>query len=100
MMKSLFLLVILVLSAFSQEIDERKIDLYFGNGVWNSNRTASKGAEELGVQIVDKIIKGNEQLQQKYSDVTLVYNWTGADRENNVTFPRSHRLGGNAYEIE
>jgi len=71
-MKFLVLIQIFFLffvAAHATQIDERKTDIYFGNGVWNTDTAAEEGRIALEILI--------------QSD-----------------FPRSHRLGGNAYETK
>ena len=50
MKKTILLLVYLFItfsSASALQIDERKIDIYFGNGVWNDETSAEDGRREL-----------------------------------------------------
>lgn len=73
-----------MVSLFANEIDERKTDIYFGNGVWNSYDDAVKGQEKLQKNIDSLIINDNQQLKDKYGKVKLVYNWTGTSPGNSV----------------
>ncbi len=71
------------MSLYATSIDERKIDIYFGNGVWNkeytndceSDSAANCSQFELNAIVQRKIIQGDSALQQKYGSVKLQYNW-------------------------
>ena len=84
------LLIILLLNfgitgtIFATPFNECKIDIYFGNGIWNkqfSNDNCRKdfAAEcsqaELNDLINEEIIKGDPSLAAKYGTVKLAYNW-------------------------
>ncbi len=61
---------------YAQNINECKTDIYFGNGVWNSQDDAEKSIIELQ-KIIDKvIIKNDPKLQAKYGQIKLQYNWS------------------------
>ena len=84
-MKYLILIFfLLTVSVFANDIDESKTDLYFGNGVWNSETDAKRGQEELQTKVDRWVIRNNQQLNSKYSKVKLVYNWTGTSPDNSV----------------
>lgn len=61
MKQIILILFLLTVTLFANDIDERKIDIYFGNGVWNSEADAKKGQAELQTQIDDKIINNQQQ---------------------------------------
>lgn len=93
-MKQIILVLLLLISSISaSEIDERKTDLYFGNGVWNSEADAAESQEELQKRVDLVIIGDNPQLEEKYSKVNLVYNWTGTSPDNNVS------VGTQVYDV-
>ena len=81
-----FLFLFITTLSFASEIDERKTDIYFGNGVWNSYSGAKEGKDKLQEKIDRWIIDNNQQLPEKYSQVNLVYNWTGTSPDNNVSW--------------
>jgi len=56
-------------------INECKIDIYFGNGVWNSPEGAEDGRKKLDKKIKKFIIKDNSKHQVKYGEINLQYNW-------------------------
>jgi len=86
MKQIILILLFLTASVFANDIDERKTDLYFGNGVWNSYAMAKDGRDKLQKKVDKWIIKGNQQLKEKYSKVKLVYNWTGTSPDNSVSY--------------
>jgi hypothetical protein len=86
MKQLIFILLLFITSAYANAIDERKSDLYFGNGVWNSHRDAEEGQEELQIRVDLSIIRNNLHLAEKYSRIKLVYNWTGTSPDNEVVF--------------
>jgi len=53
------------LLADADSIDERKIDIYFGNGVWNTSEQAEESQEELSIEIKDVFIKNDSKLAEK-----------------------------------
>jgi len=71
-----FLIFICFSSTTYAEVDERKTDIYFGNGVWNDSDQAKSGRDRLNGAIKRNIIKNNPFLQEKYGAVKLQYNWS------------------------
>lgn len=62
---------------FSENINETKTDIYFGNGVWNQAEDAEKSRKELEENfIIPYIIKNDPKLQTKYGEVKIQYNWS------------------------
>lgn len=62
---------------YAQDINECKTDIYFGNGVWNSQDDAKKSMRFLQTYIIDKeIIKNDPKLKAKYGQIKLQYNWS------------------------
>ncbi len=55
--------------AFALPVNECKTDIYFGNGVWNTEKSADISRQELDNIIKDEIIKGDPTLQAKYGEV-------------------------------
>lgn len=80
-MKSLFLLLLslLVSTASAQviTIDERKTDIYFGNGVWNDNIQADDGRSALETFIIDNLAKPDTKVK-------LAFNNTNGHRKDLV----------------
>ena len=79
-MKKLLLIFGLVfgfsISIFALPINECKIDIYFGNGVWNTLKQAKENVKALEKQVIQReIIKNNPTLKTKYGNVKLQYNW-------------------------
>ena len=83
-MKKFIIILIIVSSSLyavtdptksSTTVDESKVDIYFGNGVWNDPEGAEKGREALDIKIQEIIIRNNPTLQSKYGNVKLQYNW-------------------------
>ncbi|MGK0255571.1 MAG: hypothetical protein ACI81I_000171 [Arcobacteraceae bacterium] len=69
---SIFMLMITLLA---NTINECKTDIYFGNGVWNSQKDAEKSMIELQKIINKEIINNDPKLQAKYGEIKLQYNW-------------------------
>ncbi len=66
-----------VSSAFATPFNECKIDIYFGNGVWNTVEDAEKSRKVLENFVIKKeVIKNNSSLKAKYGTVKLAYNWS------------------------
>ncbi len=63
-------------TVFALPVNECKTDVYFGNGVWNTEKSADISRQELDNIIKDEIIKGDPALQAKYEKVKLAYNWS------------------------
>ena len=64
-------------SAFAMPINECKIDIYFGNGVWNTVEDAEKSRKVLENFVIKKeVIKNDPTLAAKYGKVKLAYNWS------------------------
>ncbi len=77
-MISIFLIVNFSVSVFALSIDECKMDIYFGNGVWNTAKQAKENVKALEERIIKReIVKGDPALQAKYGEVKLQYNWGG-----------------------
>jgi len=76
--KVILILSISCLNLFAQteKINECKTDIYFGNGVWNSEGEAEKSAKEFQRHINIKLIQDNPKLKAKYGEVKLQYNWS------------------------
>ena len=71
-----FLIVVTCFSSsYASFIDERKTDIYFGNGVWNDIDQAGDGQDALNGVIQRDIINYDQVLQANYSEVKLQYNW-------------------------
>ncbi len=85
MKRLLFVWLLMMATAFGGEIDERKIDLYFGNGIWNSYDSAEKSMKKLQKRVDKYIIKSDPQLMEKYGEIDLAYNWTGTSPDNDIT---------------
>lgn len=77
-MKNLLFVITLFISSLllaqTENINECKTDIYFGNGVWNSSEEARNGQKELEIKVINKIINGDLKLQAKYGEVKLQYN--------------------------
>ena len=58
-------------------IDERVIDFYFGNGVWNTRNDAEKSRDAL-----EKLL-GEINIDAPYT-IDLVYNWTEGNMDDVV----------------
>jgi hypothetical protein len=59
-------------------IDERQIDIYFGNGVWNAKEDAHASKKEL-----EFFISNNTKTDAPFS-VDIVYNWTEGNLDDVV----------------
>ena len=83
------------ISIFALPINECKIDIYFGNGVWNTLKQAKENAKALEKQIIQReIIKNNPILKAKYGKVKLQYNWgEGWDTDLVETFYQLKEAG-------
>jgi len=84
---TIFILLILGFSAtvLALPVNECKIDIYYGNGVWNKqfsrdncikDDAAECSQKKLNQLIYRDIIKNNPALQAKYGKVKLAYNWS------------------------
>ncbi|MDR1007228.1 MAG: hypothetical protein LBL65_01525, partial [Campylobacteraceae bacterium] len=73
---SLIFLVFGISNLFA--IDERIIDFYFGNGVWNTRPDAERSQEELR-----RFINRNLNISTTYS-VKLSYNWSESELDDVV----------------
>ncbi len=63
-------------SLFATPINECKIDIYFGNGIWNDPDGAGENRKALEDKIlILQIIKNDPVLKAKYGKVKLAYNW-------------------------
>ena len=62
-------------SAYAENINECKTDIYYGNGVWNEYEDADNSRSELESLVKDEIINSNTLLQAKYEKTKLAYNW-------------------------
>ncbi len=83
----LFCLLTISVSAHTIQIDERKVDIYFGNGVWNDDQSAETGRKEL-----EDTIKA--ELNRPYETVTLAFNHTYGKRRDLIeTFYQLKELG-------
>ncbi len=67
---------------YATKIDESKVDIYFGNGVWNTEDVAKINRDELQKVINKSIIKGDPKLKKKYGKVKLAYNWKKGKMED------------------
>jgi hypothetical protein len=82
MKKLLFILSLMIgslLLAQTEKIDECKTDIYFGNGVWNSEQEAIKSAVKLQEIIDREIIKNDSKLKAKYGKIKYQYNYGISD---------------------
>lgn len=69
--KFLLALLLFFTTLYAENINECKTDIYFGNGVWNSEEEATDSKREL-----QYIIDNNPDLQSKYGEIKLQYNWS------------------------
>jgi len=77
MKKLLFLLILLCPIVGLAEIDERKIDVYYANGMMASREGAGDSAAMLEEAIKNTIFNGNlPSYNQKIGKVTTAYNTT------------------------
>ncbi|MDR1614893.1 MAG: hypothetical protein LBS26_04905 [Campylobacteraceae bacterium] len=76
-MKKLLFLILFGLS-MCYAIDERQIDFYFGNGVWNTQDQAEISKGELG-----RLIENNIKTDVPFS-IDIVYNWTEGELDDVV----------------
>jgi formylmethanofuran dehydrogenase subunit E-like metal-binding protein len=78
-MKSLLLLFFLLLypSTSFAEIDERKTDVYFANGISTKERTAIDYSDLLKKTMIDKF--GMDYYNQHINKVSYAYNSTHGD---------------------
>ena len=61
--------------AYSEDINECKTDIYYGNGVWNEPEEAAVSQLKLQTYVIEsEIINGDSLLQAKYGEVKLAYN--------------------------
>mgnify|MGYP005858522593 CR=1 FL=1 len=60
---------------YAEDINECKTDIYFGNGVWNSQDDTKKSIRRLQYIVDKEIIKDDPKLQAKYGQIKLQYNW-------------------------
>jgi hypothetical protein len=66
----------LSLSAYAENVNECKTDIYYGNGVWNEPESAAASQLKLQTYVIEpEIIKNNPLLQVKYGQTKLAYNW-------------------------
>jgi len=67
MRKILIFVIVLMgfsLSSYGENINECKIDIYYGNGVWNSSEDAKKSRRALEKRIIDReIIRNNFRVR-------------------------------------
>ncbi len=73
-MKKIFLLLILLSSFIFADIDERKVDVYFANGIKTKDKDAEKNAKLLDTAIESKL--GTTKYKQQIGKVTYAYNDT------------------------
>ncbi len=87
-MKRIIILILVIFSfSFASSINECKIDIYFGNGVWNTEDQARNSANKLY-----RIL--NYELIKKYGKVKLAYNWgQGWDIDLVETFYQLKKAG-------
>ncbi|DAB30570.1 MAG TPA: hypothetical protein CFH84_03330 [Sulfurimonas sp. UBA12504] len=73
-MKNIIIFILIffnfIVLAQAETINECKTDIYYGNGVWNQPDDAEDGRIEL-----QYLIDNNPELQAKYGEVKLQYNW-------------------------
>ncbi len=78
--KFILALSLFIATLYAENINECKIDIYFGNGVWNQPEEAEEGRKKLQTYIIDKeIIKNDPELQAKYGEAKLQHNWSYGD---------------------
>ena len=70
----MLIIIEISLMSYGESINECKVDIYFGNGVWNTIKKADISRQELDNIIEDEIIKGDPILAAKYGEVKLQYN--------------------------
>ena len=90
-------------SAFAIPVNECKIDIYFGNGVWNKQFSSDNCKKDFAAECSQKqlneliqreIIKNNPILKAKYGKVKLQYNWgEGWDTDLVETFYQLKEAG-------
>lgn len=72
----LFLFILYPLTVFAS-IDERKIDVYFANGILTNKENAFANTNLLRLAIVSEIYNGNlNNFDKNIGDVTEAYNST------------------------
>lgn len=87
MKKIVVILSVLVGVVFANfyEVNEVKTDIYFGNGIWNSqfsdtdcakNDAAECSKKMLNRVVEDNITKNDPKLTKRYGEVKLSYNWS------------------------
>ena len=110
MKKLFYVLGVIFVSTFTyaQSVDETKIDIYFGNGVWNKqfsndgckkDGAANCSKEDLNDLIKEEIIATLSASEAKrYGDVKLQYNWGLGDVEDLLeTFYQLKKAGQMSY---
>lgn len=80
----IFSFLVSIISVKAEEINECKSDIYFGNGVWNTQFSSDNCIEDpaadcsqrdLNELIKREIINDDPNLQVKFGEVKLAYNW-------------------------
>jgi hypothetical protein len=61
--------------ALAGDINECKTDIWFGNGVWNSQDGAEENRYALEELVLREVYSSNENAMYQKHDFKLAYNW-------------------------
>ena len=79
-MKNIFILLILFASCLLAEIDERKSDIYYGNGILTTKKEARDSLKRvLKPAVLNEIYNGNQVKMDELHHFDLAYNYSAKE---------------------